>query len=524
MSHIFISYSHHDRDYATRLAAALEQEGFSVWIDDRIDYGTHWPLVIQEHLDGCHAFVVVMTPRSLQSEWVQNELSRAKSKGKSIFPLLLEGDDTWLSVQATQHVDVRNGQMPPPRFYEGLARVAPRESSSVVVEKKLTEKEQPKRAVQNSERPQASKFNYRSLRIAIRATENADEYKIEIKESPIQMATASFLSSLKSLAKPLDKIVAAAHQGPRASPPFSMPFNQQKEFGRKLFDLIFSNAGHNILYESYNALGSEEGLRIQIGIDDDEFLRRIPWEFVHGGDELGFLSISAPRLLFSRHVSRTMKGGKLSAIALPLQMLVVFSEPPGVDVGCKLEEETLRQTLESFVKRKLVEFEVKWNITPHEFQQLILDNRYHIIHFAGIDSAAAGFDEGIVLVEDSQRAYVTVEELRTMFRGQNKARLIVLNTCYATNVLSPALIRAGVPAVVAMQFWVAPAAGAAFPKFFYPALFSSPTQFQVEAAITQARTDYFIDLKNFGRNRIDWINPALTTSVSDGNFLERGSS
>ena len=107
MSHIFISYSHKDSDYAHRLAEALEKKGISVWIDDRIDYGTQWPRVIQEYLDDCLAFIVIMTPRSFQSDWVQNELSRAKRKRKPIFPLLLEGDEPWLSVEATQYVDVR---------------------------------------------------------------------------------------------------------------------------------------------------------------------------------------------------------------------------------------------------------------------------------------------------------------------------------------------------------------------------------------------------------------------------------
>ncbi len=40
MGHIFISYSHDDTDYAHRLADALQAEGFDVWIDARIDYGS----------------------------------------------------------------------------------------------------------------------------------------------------------------------------------------------------------------------------------------------------------------------------------------------------------------------------------------------------------------------------------------------------------------------------------------------------------------------------------------------------
>lgn len=123
MSHIFISYSHKDSEYAHKLADALKEAGFEVWIDGRIDYGTAWPRVIQENLDTSGAFIVVMTPRSYDSDWVQNELNRAKRKRIPIFPLLLEGDEPWLSVEALQYVDVRSGTLPPPRFFMELGRV-----------------------------------------------------------------------------------------------------------------------------------------------------------------------------------------------------------------------------------------------------------------------------------------------------------------------------------------------------------------------------------------------------------------
>src|SRR5512147_1011969 len=112
MGHIFISYSHRDKDYAHKLADFLRDQGFDIWVDDRLDYGSQWPEEIQEHLDGSAAFIVIMTPRSYESDWVQNELSRAKRKGKPIFPLLLEGGETWLTIETTQYADVRGGKMP----------------------------------------------------------------------------------------------------------------------------------------------------------------------------------------------------------------------------------------------------------------------------------------------------------------------------------------------------------------------------------------------------------------------------
>jgi hypothetical protein len=129
-SHIFISYSRSDAGYAKKLAETLEDEGFAVWNDNRISLGTSWPRVIQEQLDQSSAVIVLMTPRAYQSEWVQNELSRAKRKQKPIFPLLLEGKEPWLSVESTQYLDVTNGRMPPRAFYELLDEVISRRPST----------------------------------------------------------------------------------------------------------------------------------------------------------------------------------------------------------------------------------------------------------------------------------------------------------------------------------------------------------------------------------------------------------
>ena len=129
-SHIFISYSRSDAGYAKKLAEALEHEGFVVWNDNRISLGTSWPRVIQEQLDQSSAVIVLMTPRAYQSEWVQNELGRAKRKQKAIFPLLLEGKEPWLSVESTQYLDVTDGRLPPMAFYKLLDEVISRRASS----------------------------------------------------------------------------------------------------------------------------------------------------------------------------------------------------------------------------------------------------------------------------------------------------------------------------------------------------------------------------------------------------------
>ena len=129
MGHIFISYSHKDSEYAHALADRLQSLGFSVWIDARLDYGSQWPQAIQKYLDSCDAFILIMSPRSFASDWVQSELQRAKRKRKPVFPLLLEGDETWLAVESTQYYDVRSRKLPDDEFYSDLKQVVSAEQA-----------------------------------------------------------------------------------------------------------------------------------------------------------------------------------------------------------------------------------------------------------------------------------------------------------------------------------------------------------------------------------------------------------
>jgi formylglycine-generating enzyme required for sulfatase activity len=124
MGHVFVSYSHHDTNYAHTLAENLQNMGLEVWIDERLDYGSQWPQELQRKLDSCSAFILIMSQHSYASEWVQSELQRAKRKLKPIFPLLLDGDEPWLSVESTQYYDVRGEKLPDAKFYSAIGRVA----------------------------------------------------------------------------------------------------------------------------------------------------------------------------------------------------------------------------------------------------------------------------------------------------------------------------------------------------------------------------------------------------------------
>lgn len=76
--HIFLSYSSQDRDLALEFKRALEGCGLNVWLDlDRINHGSLIVDRLERALDDAYAFVVLVTPASLSSDWVREECYRA---------------------------------------------------------------------------------------------------------------------------------------------------------------------------------------------------------------------------------------------------------------------------------------------------------------------------------------------------------------------------------------------------------------------------------------------------------------
>ena len=146
--HTFISYSRQDQAYARRLADWLRGRGIEPWLDDRIDFGDRWWKTIVKAIKECAAFLVVMTPESDQSEWVEKEVLLALKENKLIIPLLVRGQAFPLLI-GTQPVDVTKGQMPPHGLIDRLGRKPSEErplaggSSSTVTQAEPTTAQRP---------------------------------------------------------------------------------------------------------------------------------------------------------------------------------------------------------------------------------------------------------------------------------------------------------------------------------------------------------------------------------------------
>ena len=108
---IFLSYSRRDSRLMRRVRADLRAEGFNVWTDENLKPGTpSWMHGIEDAIGSAMCIIVLLSPDSRKSEWVEKELSTAKIHRKQIIPLLVRGDERSalpILLSNTQYADVR---------------------------------------------------------------------------------------------------------------------------------------------------------------------------------------------------------------------------------------------------------------------------------------------------------------------------------------------------------------------------------------------------------------------------------
>lgn len=108
---LFISYSRRDIDAMNRVVEILEAKGFSIWTDKNLVAGTpSWKNSIEQAITNSTCVIVLLSPDSKSSTWVERELEYASLRGRRIFPILVKGseiDAIPFELVNLQYVDAR---------------------------------------------------------------------------------------------------------------------------------------------------------------------------------------------------------------------------------------------------------------------------------------------------------------------------------------------------------------------------------------------------------------------------------
>ncbi len=110
--HVFVSYSRKDADIMRRIYADMQAAELLVWTDESLVPGTEsWKNAIENAIQNAGSVVVILSPDSKQSIWVERELDYARACGLPIIPVLARGDTEVSAIPFelinAQRVDIR---------------------------------------------------------------------------------------------------------------------------------------------------------------------------------------------------------------------------------------------------------------------------------------------------------------------------------------------------------------------------------------------------------------------------------
>lgn len=122
MSSAFISYSSEDKNFVYRVALDLKDHGIKVWLDEwEIDPGDDVRQKIEYGIENYEYFIMVLSNHSVNSPWVQKELSAALNKevilnNEVVVPLLIEKNvEIPTLICGKKYISFRQSSSPPIR-------------------------------------------------------------------------------------------------------------------------------------------------------------------------------------------------------------------------------------------------------------------------------------------------------------------------------------------------------------------------------------------------------------------------
>ncbi|MGW5239098.1 CHAT domain-containing protein [Monashia sp. NPDC004114] len=249
-----------------------------------------------------------------------------------------------------------------------------------------------------------------------------------------------------------------------------------KDYGRRLGDALLAGEVARAFRESLTTATSQgKDLRLRLRLDAVPDLDPVPWEYLYDTRLDRFLALSQEtpvvRLIDSADRPPAVE------VEPPMRVLVMISSPSDMpELAVEREEQLLRATTGDLVKAGQLEIVVLEDATLTSLQRALLDD-YHVFHFIGHGGFDQQAQEGVLVLEreDGTAHRVSGVRLGTLLHDARGLQLAVLNACEGARTsgrdafsgVGQALVRQGLPAVVAMQTEISDRAALVFSHEFY---------------------------------------------------------
>jgi hypothetical protein len=288
------------------------------------------------------------------------------------------------------------------------------------------------------------------------------------------------------------------------------------DLGQILFQALFQGRIRDVYTRSQGRLKDGQGLRLRFDIDSTlAAITTLPWEFLYDPDQGPLTLLDAPIV---RYLSQQSATPTLAA-PQPLKVLVTGAvTPPAPEVTRELDE--VRAALGELELNGGIMLRVEEHLTRAKLQRWLREG-FHIWHFIGHGAMSRDGSSGTLVFEDASGDSdpVSARELGILL-NRSGVQLIVLDACDSAKLtvdpyrsVAPALIRAQIPAVIAMQLTVPQEATRAFAGELYRTLAEG---FPIDACVTEGRKAV---LGISGLRNPDWGIPVVYTRAPDGRLF-----
>jgi CHAT domain len=302
-----------------------------------------------------------------------------------------------------------------------------------------------------------------------------------------------------------------------------------REIGARLFRALLGGPVREIYLLSRGRVDSfpDRGLRIRIVLPVDSpeagLLQAVPWELLHCEETREYLARSARtpvvRSLPLPWASVAISGSDSSKI----RILIVVAQPKGL-LALDADDEQDR-ILKAWEPQGNVEVKILPACTLRDLTESVGANSYQAVHFITHGSFDSKSGAGSLLLEapDGGPHAVSGSILGETLGARRELRAVFLNACRTSQSgfkpgqdpllgTAAALVRAGVPAVVAMQFPISDRGARTFSETVYRSLACGGA---LDEAVAAGR----LALVQADHDSCEWITPSLFAALSESDVF-----
>jgi len=290
----------------------------------------------------------------------------------------------------------------------------------------------------------------------------------------------------------------------------SLPAGRElRDLGRDLFETLFPGDVRR-LYDTARSLQGGSALDV-VFTSMIDWVADKPWELAFDPARREFLAASPVN--FVRNVFTAVPADAFPPRAGRLRILIAAARPKEAGpVAAREETALVRRAFQELVTAGLAEIDELPRTSPDRLQRRLAEAPVDVLHFVGHGVFDEKEREGYLLLEDGrgQPRPVSAASLRQI-AGRRGLRLVFLNACETgrggrvdfNRGVAPALVAAGVPAVVANQYSVLDQAATVFARDFYAELARG-------RALGDAAREARVALTHStGAEALDWAVPVL---------------